>query len=63
MVTRYKFPGNKKDKAAPAKRISGLTAAARTLGVSRVHLSLVLHGHRQSLSLTKRYQKLTGGKP
>jgi transcriptional regulator with XRE-family HTH domain len=32
--------------------------AARQLGVSRVHLNKVLRGHRQSRSLTNRYQAL-----
>lgn len=38
-----------------------LTDAARTLGVSREHLSRVLHGHRQSRSLTKRFTSLLNG--
>jgi len=35
-----------------------VTAAAKTLGVTRTHLSLVLHGHRQSRRLTARYTAL-----
>ena len=35
-----------------------ITAAAKSLGVTRTHLSLVLHGHRQSRSLTARYTAL-----
>lgn len=32
-----------------------LTAAAKMLGVTREHLSRVLHGHRQSRRLLQRY--------
>jgi len=35
-----------------------ITAAALALGVTRTHLSLVIHGHRQSRSLTARYTAL-----
>jgi len=40
-------------------RIKGLTSAAERLGVTRTHLSLVLHGHRKSESLLNRYQEIT----
>ena len=32
----------------------GVSSEARRLGVSMVHLSAVLHGHRKSKRLTKR---------
>jgi len=35
-----------------------VTDAAKRLGVTRTHLSLVIHGHRQSRSLTQRYAAL-----
>lgn len=35
--------------------IAGLNAAARALGVSRGHLSRVLHGHRSSPRLVRLY--------
>lgn len=37
--------------------------AARELGVSREHLSRVLHGHRQSVRLMGRYWKLVAVEP
>lgn len=40
-------------------RIKGLTSAAKELGVTRTHLSLVLHGHRKSESLSAGYAKLS----
>jgi hypothetical protein len=36
-----------------------LTAAAKALGVTREHLSRVLHGHRQSRRLLQRYAALS----
>jgi plasmid maintenance system antidote protein VapI len=43
----------------PAKPLRlTITAAALALGVTRTHLSLVIHGHRQSRSLTARYAAL-----
>lgn len=44
-----------------APRSSGitLTESARKLGVTREHLSRVLHGHRISASLRRRYEALT----
>ena len=60
MVTRNESPSKEKT-LTPRARIAGLTHAARSLGVSRTHLSLVLHGHRESKSLTKRYEKLIAG--
>lgn len=38
-------------------RISGITAAAKALGVTRQHLYLVLTGQRRSESLLKRYRE------
>jgi hypothetical protein len=35
-----------------------VTGAAVILGVHRVHLSLCIHGHRQSKRLMKRYRTL-----
>ena len=35
-----------------------LTEASARLGVTREHLSRVLHGHRQSASLTRRFREL-----
>lgn len=43
---------------APAPGPDTITAAAQQLGVTRTHLSLVIHGHRQSRSLTARYTAL-----
>jgi hypothetical protein len=37
-----------------------LSGAAVALGVTKGHLSRVLHGHRQSRSLMRRYTELTG---
>lgn len=51
-------------KRKKAKCVTGDTrrptvaGAARTLKVSRQHLSAVIHGHRASRSLTERYQTL-----
>jgi len=48
----------------PRKRIKnrakfpGIVAAARALGVTRIHLYLVLSGKRESKSLRKRYREL-----
>ncbi|MEI7911128.1 MAG: helix-turn-helix domain-containing protein [Verrucomicrobiota bacterium] len=36
-----------------------LTAAAKALGVTREHLSRVLHGHRVSASLSRRFAELS----
>lgn len=46
--------GQQKQPRAP--KIAGLCAAAKRLGVSRGHLSFVLHGHRQSAPLLARYR-------
>jgi hypothetical protein len=43
-------------------RIS-LTAAAKSLGVTREHLSRVLHGHRISKSLCRRFAALNAAQP
>jgi len=40
------------------KRIENIVEHARALGVTRQHLSYVLHGHRQSPVLLRRYKKL-----
>ena len=44
----------------PFRKSSGisLTEAARHLGVTREHLSRVMHGHRVSARLLKRYSEL-----
>lgn len=39
-------------------RISGLTAAAKTLGVSKTHLSAVIRGDRVSRRLTEKAKEL-----
>lgn len=39
-------------------RFPGICAAARELGVTRVHLYLVLTGQRESRNLTARYRAL-----
>lgn len=53
-------------KPAPVKKLT-VTRAAELLGVTRTHLSYVLHGHRQSRRLTARYtallQQVSNGKP
>lgn len=59
MVTRNKPADNPKQNLR-GLRIRGLSDAARKLGVSRTHLSLVLHGHRESASLSRRYRELAG---
>ncbi len=38
----------------------GVATSAERLGVTREHLSRVLHGHRVSRRLTKRFHELTG---
>ncbi len=48
---------------APSPPRMTLTAAARLLGVTREHLSRVLHGHRISASLTRRYADLMREQP
>jgi hypothetical protein len=40
------------------KRIKGICADAEALGVTRMHLWAVLHGHRESKPLLSRYQAL-----
>lgn len=54
---------NKAHKPARVK-FPGICADAATLGVSRIHLWLVLTGARRSLTLTRRYQALkrSGGR-
>ena len=42
----------------PPIRFPGITAAARRLKVTRIHLYLVLSGQRTSHSLLKRYEAL-----
>lgn len=50
---------NQKDKRkAPIAPRGFIALASRELGVTREHLSRVLHGHRQSQSLTARYTAL-----
>ena len=44
-----------KPKLAPKLTV---TEAARILGVTRVHLSYVKHGHRRSPDLLRRYQDI-----
>lgn len=44
-----------KQKLAPKLTV---TAAAKILGVTRVHLSYVKHGHRRSPGLLARYHQL-----
>lgn len=56
MITRNHE--NSKPKAITRRRIRGVVAAAKELGVTKTHLSLVLHGHRESHSLLKRYHQL-----
>lgn len=41
-------------------RFPGIVAAARRLGVSRVHLYYVLRGDRKSPGLQRRYEALKG---
>lgn len=59
-VTRHKLKSDTRHRKA-STGIS-LTHAAKELGVTREHLSRVLHGHRQSISLTKRFHDLTKSK-
>jgi hypothetical protein len=40
-----------------------VTRAAAALGVTRTHLSLVIHGHRKSRSLLKRWFELKRSTP
>ena len=49
---------SQKAPAVKPKLVRTITDAARVLGVTREHLSRVLHGHRQSRSLTRRYAEL-----
>lgn len=58
MITRNQRRDNPKEDLRNL-RIKGVCDAARKLGVSKTHLSLVLHGHRKSKSLTQRYRELT----
>jgi hypothetical protein len=44
------------------ERIVGMVADARTLGVTRQHLSYVLHGHRPGRRLTAQYKALVSGR-
>ena len=56
-VTRHDMQNNLK---GPGKsRPISLTAAAQKLGVTREHLSRVLHGHRVSKSLCRRFAELS----
>lgn len=43
--------------------IVGLNAAARALGISRGHLSRVLHGHRTSPRLARQYAAWLDSQP
>lgn len=43
---------------AARRGVRTITEAARALGVTREHLSRVIHGHRHSRSLTARYSQL-----
>lgn len=55
-VTRHK---HKSDTRRPrASNHIPLTEAAVLLNVTREHLSRVLHGHRESASLTRRFRAL-----
>ena len=60
---KYQFPDvtrNMSKKESPKKvtRFHGIVGHAERLGVSRIHLWLVLSGRRQSRSLLKRYRKI-----
>jgi hypothetical protein len=57
-LPKPRFP--KKGTRKP-ERFPGIIDAARRLGVSRVHLYLVLSGRRESRSLTLRYHALRKG--
>lgn len=55
-------PGTRKAKASRKRRkrpirFPGIVAAAQALGVSRVHLYLVLSGRRKSARLLERYEE------
>jgi hypothetical protein len=53
-------------KTSPAPKVvrfPGIMRDARELGVSRIHLYLVLSGKRVSRRLTARYRALHGKKP
>ena len=50
------------DSARKLKRLS-VTNAAKMLGVSRVHLSSVIHGRRKSPRLLERYRALAESQP
>ncbi len=50
-------------KRKPRPRPMDLAHRANQLGVSRGHLSMVLRGKRESLSLLARYAALTARKP
>ena len=50
--------GHRPEPKPPRSSGFTLTAAARALGVTREHLSRVIHGHRPSRSLTRRYTVL-----
>ena len=53
---------HRKRKVKLGARIT-VTAAAEILGVHRVHLSYVIHGHRKSPRLIARYHDLLSRKP
>lgn len=53
MVTTHR-----KHKAKPAKKVMGISQDAFALGVTRFHLSRVVHGHVRSISLSRRYADL-----
>jgi len=54
-VTRHSVKS--KPEKVTIKRVT-ISSKARQLGVTREHLSRVLHGHRQSRSLMRRYLQL-----
>lgn len=63
VIFSYKDTGNTKESKMEKtqtrrKRIEGIVKAAEQLGVTRVHLYLVLTGQRESRSLLSRYHAL-----
>jgi hypothetical protein len=53
---------NQMNKRNKRTRYPGISEHARTLGVSRPHLWMVLQGQRQSRRLMECYRKLTAGR-
>lgn len=58
MTQKANRVNNPESRQAVQKSRLTVTEAARRLGVTRVHLSYVLNGHRQSRRLLRRYQEL-----